>query len=271
MHLSLIPSIGGLPDVTKRDQIDAAVDLVKTHLSKNNITLQGIVNNAGVGFMFPMEIVPDENLRYMWEGSLRLSFQHFGQFRDANLFVFSFDGSVNYFGLVNVTRAFLPLLRDAPEERRRIIFIGSLSSFGLTKFFASYPAAKAAVELTADELRRELAPWGIKVTVLEPGIFHTKFTKNTAAAKEALDKLLATGSTLAKNYETPYMKFWQTATYPPTIPGNSLSKVAREIDYALRARFPPAKRGVGVDAHALQALALFIPDSVLDFAVRYIL
>lgn len=178
---------------------------------------------------------------------------------------------VNYFGTMNVTRTFLPLIKEAPVGRRRIIFIGSVSSAGITKFFGTYPATKVALEATADEMRRELRPWGVQVSVLEPGIFHTKFTKNTAASKTALEELVSSGSAITKDYEEAYLKFWKTAMYPPHVPGNDVIRVATAIDYALHARFAPAKRAVGTDAHAFQLLGMILPDSVLDLLVNFAL
>jgi NAD(P)-dependent dehydrogenase (short-subunit alcohol dehydrogenase family) len=232
-------------DVTKQDEVAACFETVRTTLEKSGKKLEAVINNAGLGFNLPTEILPEDRMRYLWE--------------------------VNYFGALRVTRVFLPLLREAPQDRRRIVFVGSVSSGGMTKFFATYSASKAAVEVSADELRRELLPWGVKVSVIEPGVFHTKFTKNTGIAKTEFESMVAGGSELAKSYEAKYLKFWKTAMYPPHIPGNGLNRVAEAIDYCVRARFPPAKRGVGTESHLLQGLAMVVPDSVQDFLVGMVL
>lgn len=177
---------------------------------------------------------------------------------------------MNYFGTLNITRKFLPLLRAAPRDRARIIFLGSLSALGETKFFGQYSQSKVAVELLADELRRELRPWGIKCSVVEPGIFHTKLNQHSGTASSAFEAYLASGAEEASTYEQAFRRFHANSTNPPVVPGNTMDKISKSIEYSLLAKYPPAKRGIGIDAHIMQGLCFFLPDSSIDLLSNYI-
>lgn len=178
--------------------------------------------------------------------------------------------SVNYFGALNVTRRFLPLLRAAPRGRARIIFLGSLSALGETKFFGQYSQSKVSIELLADELRRELRPWDIKCSVVEPGIFHTKLNQHASTTSAAFEAYIAAGSEEAKQYEAAFKRFHINSTNPPIIPGNTMDKVSKSIEYCILAKYPPAKRGIGIDAHIMQGLCWMLPDSAIDLMSNYI-
>lgn len=130
-------------DVTKKDQIDAAVREAERRLGRIDV----LVNNAGYGFLSGMEEASDAEARAQFD--------------------------VNFFGLCLVTRAILPLLR-----RQRSGFIVNLSSvagvFALAGS-AYYSATKFAVEALSEALAQEVAPFGIRVLIVEPGAFRTEF------------------------------------------------------------------------------------------------
>lgn len=106
---------------------------------------------------------------------------------------------VNVFGAVRVTREFLPLLRQAVGGR--VLLVASIGARMVYYPFASYCVSKFAVRAFADGLRREVAPWGIKVSVIEPfgyrtSILNSKATIDYIEAKweeldEPLKKILA--------------------------------------------------------------------------------
>jgi NAD(P)-dependent dehydrogenase (short-subunit alcohol dehydrogenase family) len=122
--------------------------------------LAGLVNNAGFNVSGPFLHQPAEQFRQIIE--------------------------VNFLGLVAVTRAFLPLLGaegNAPRARPgRIINIGSVQGIFAVPFMSAYAASKHAIEGFAQGLRRELIPFGISVSTIEPN-----FTKSDIFAKAAAD------------------------------------------------------------------------------------
>src|SRR4029450_8433146 len=125
-----------LLDVTSAEQIRAAAGLVDE--------LDGLVNNAGIARAAPLEFIPPDELRHQLE--------------------------VNVVGHVAVTQAFLPALRRA---RGRIVFMGSIAGKSALPFLSPYAASKHALEAVADSLRVEVRPFGIRVSIIEPGSIRT--------------------------------------------------------------------------------------------------
>ena len=101
--------------------------------------LDALVNNAGVVVGGPVEAIPLDELRRQLD--------------------------VNVIGQAAVTQAVLPRLR---ASRGRIVFLSSLSGRIATPMMGAYNASKFALEGMADALRMELAPWGIRVVIVEP-------------------------------------------------------------------------------------------------------
>jgi NAD(P)-dependent dehydrogenase (short-subunit alcohol dehydrogenase family) len=145
-------------DVTNPGQIAAGVVAVGRIVGERG--LWGLFNNAGVAVGGPLECVPIAEIRQQLE--------------------------VNVVGQVAVTQAFLPLLRKA---RGRILTTGSIAGFSTIPGLGPYSMSKHAVEAMSDALRRELRPFGIEVSLLEPGSIATdiwgKASTSVNQAREA--------------------------------------------------------------------------------------
>jgi NAD(P)-dependent dehydrogenase (short-subunit alcohol dehydrogenase family) len=142
-------------DVTDEESVAAAAEQVA---AAEPAGLHAVVNNAGVIVQGPQELLPAEE----WQRQ--------------------FD--VNVFGPARVTRVFLPLLRAA---RGRVVNISAPTARVAFPFLGPLSASKAALESLSDAARVELAPWGIRVVVVEPGALQTEiFTKAAHAAQIAL-------------------------------------------------------------------------------------
>jgi NAD(P)-dependent dehydrogenase (short-subunit alcohol dehydrogenase family) len=131
------------PNVTplKLDVTDTAdIEQAKKIIEGRTAGLFGLVNNAGVGNGGPLMDVSVEDLRAQFE--------------------------VNLFGVHQITQAVFPLLLEA---KGRIVMMSSDSGFFATPFFGSYCSSKFALEGYSDSLRREIAPYGVKVIIIEPG------------------------------------------------------------------------------------------------------
>lgn len=131
-------------DVTDHDAIQAAADSVGQELSDQGIS--ALINNSGIAISGPVEQVDIKAYRYQFE--------------------------VNYFGLIAVTKAFLPLLRQS-KTPAKIINISSISSKSHMPFLTPYASSKAAVDSLTHGLRRELLDQGIDVIVMNPGPIET--------------------------------------------------------------------------------------------------
>ncbi len=134
-------------DLTKADEIQQAYNKVNEKYGRIDV----LVNNAGVGFAGAIEEATREEIRYVFEA--------------------------NFFGALELTRAFLPLFR---KQKQGHIF--QISSHGGVKAFAGfgiYNASKFALEGFSEALAQEIAPLGIKVTIVEPGPFRTRFASSS--------------------------------------------------------------------------------------------
>jgi NAD(P)-dependent dehydrogenase (short-subunit alcohol dehydrogenase family) len=130
-------------DVTDQEQAAAAVSAGVERFGRVDV----LVNNAGYGLFGGVEEISDAEARAVFD--------------------------TNVFGLLNVTRAALPTLRS--QGAGHIINIGSSAGFFSSAGRGLYGASKSAVEAITEALHAELAPLGIRATVVEPGSFRTQF------------------------------------------------------------------------------------------------
>jgi retinol dehydrogenase-16 len=128
-------------DITKQTDIDAAYDLIK---EKTN-TLHSLVNNAGVSTSGYIDWMTMESMRHIMD--------------------------VNFFGHVAMTKKFLPLL--IAKRHSRVVNICSVAGIVTVSMKSAYSASKYALESFSDCLRREMAPWGLYVSIIEPGPMRT--------------------------------------------------------------------------------------------------
>ncbi|MGI8713123.1 MAG: SDR family NAD(P)-dependent oxidoreductase [Solirubrobacteraceae bacterium] len=168
---------------------------------------------------------------------------------------------VNVVGQVAVTQAVLPRLRAA---RGRVVFVSSLSGRGATPMFGPYNASKFALEGIADALRMELAPWGIRVALVEPAATDTDLWRN---ADRDVD--LATAA-LAPDHRTLYAK--HLAGFRKTIPSAQriaapVDGVAAVIERALTDRRPRARYVVGRGPRVQLLVSQVLPTRVFDALV----
>ncbi|WP_194791619.1 oxidoreductase [Pseudomonas sp. UFMG81] len=93
--------------------------------------------------------------------------------------------ATNVFGLLNVTRAVLPHMRR--QRSGHVINISSLGGYQAYMGWGVYGSTKFAVEGISEAMHQELAPLGVKVTVVEPGFFRTDFLDEQSLVKTALE------------------------------------------------------------------------------------
>lgn len=148
-------------DVTKPDQIRQAVEKVERAFGGIDI----LVNNAGYGLIGALEETSPDEYRPMFE--------------------------VNFFGAVEMIRAVLPLMRR--RRRGHIVNLSSIAGLTCRAGYGFYGASKFALEGASEALAQEVAPLGIKVTLVEPGPFRTDFAgRSLAAAATVIDDYAAT-------------------------------------------------------------------------------
>lgn len=154
-------AIGIKLDLTNSTEIQHAFEFVKSNVDKLDV----LVNNAGLGFAGAIEETSNEELRAVFEA--------------------------NFFGILALTKTFLPLLRQ--QKRGHIIQISSHGGFKAFAGFGIYNASKFALEGFSEALAQEIAPLGIKLTIVEPGPFRTNFAGSSLKfAEQKIDDYLAT-------------------------------------------------------------------------------
>jgi NAD(P)-dependent dehydrogenase (short-subunit alcohol dehydrogenase family) len=216
-------------DVTDPEQIAAAAERIGAEADGR---LDGLVNNAGIAVPGPLETLPLDDFRRQVE--------------------------VNLTAQVAVTQAMLPLIRPA---RGRIVFIASIGGRIAFPLNGAYHAAKFGVEAVGDVFRQELRPWGISVSIVEPGSIDTPIWErgeqnvNEIEARAHPDQEALYGKAIAS-----FRKVVQDLADR----GISPEKVAEAISHALEADRPRTRYLVGLDAKLQARLKVLIPDRIFD-------
>jgi NAD(P)-dependent dehydrogenase (short-subunit alcohol dehydrogenase family) len=197
--------------------------------------LDGLVNNAGVAVGGPIETLDLDALRRQLE--------------------------VNVVGQVAVTQSMLPLLREA---RGRIVLMSSVGGRMSLPYLAPYHASKFALEAVGDALRMEVQPFGIDVSIIEPGSIKTPFWgKGTEQVDEILGSMKPSQREL---YEEPARAATEAARKAEQR-GIPPDRVAKAVEHALTAERPRTRYLVGVDARIQAGLRRVMPDRLLDRAI----
>ena len=214
-------------DITESEQIAAAAERVRTDAGGR---LDGLVNNAGVAIPSPLETIPIEDFRRQIE--------------------------INLTAQVAVTQALLPALRAA---RGRIVFLSSIGGLQAFPFTGAYHAAKFGIEAVGDVFRQELRPWGISVSVVEPGSIDTPIWERGERMVEDIGGAEQRDALYGKRIEGYRQAIKELAErgIPP-------EKVAKVIEHALSASRPRTRYLVGLDAQVQARLKPLIPTRLFD-------
>lgn len=137
-------------DVTNPEQVQQVVTQAYAHFGKLDV----LVNNAGYSLLAAVEEASDEQIRDLFDA--------------------------NYLGMVRVLRAALPLLRQ--QGSGHILGVSSGLGIGSMPLIGFYAASKWAVEALHESLAQEVRPFGLFVTIVEPGAYATDFGKSAKVA-----------------------------------------------------------------------------------------
>jgi NAD(P)-dependent dehydrogenase (short-subunit alcohol dehydrogenase family) len=204
-------------DVTSLASINAAVERT---LAKTGGRLDAVVHNAGVAAGGAFEDLPDSELRRVME--------------------------TNFFGVLELTRALLPTFRA--QRSGRIVVVSSESAFAGQPANSIYCASKWAVEGWAESIAFEVSPYGIDVSLIEPGPYIT-------AIWDTSPRISPDGS--------PYRNWVQymfcAGDAHLAARGRDPQEVAVKIGDVLEARRPSFRTPVGALAHISHFLHGKIP------------
>ncbi|MGD2134874.1 MAG: SDR family oxidoreductase [Gemmatimonadales bacterium] len=218
-----------LLDVTDAQSVAAAVAEIEAVPS----AFVGVVNNAAISIPGPLEFMPIEEVRRQLD--------------------------VNFLGAVRVTQAMLPSIRAA--GRGRIVNVSSINARLAQPWIGVYSASKWAMEGWSDALRRELRPWNIAVSIVQPGAVATPiFERSRASGKELAASLPARAHEL-------YPDILRALLHRPgRTPRHAIApdRVARAIAKALTVRRPRVRYLVGRDTRLVALLSAVLPTRVID-------
>jgi len=213
-------------DVTDATQIGAAAARIE---AEPEAGLDGLVNNAGVAIPGPLETLPVDEFRRQIE--------------------------VNLTGHVAVTQALLPAIRGA---RGRVVFISSIGGRVALPLTGAYHAAKFGIEAVGDVFRQELRPWGIAVSIVEPGSIDTPIWERgeRTADETATPRREALYGRPIERYRKVIRDTAERGIAP--------EKAAEAIEHALSAKRPRARYLVGREARLAARAKLLIPTRIFD-------
>jgi NAD(P)-dependent dehydrogenase (short-subunit alcohol dehydrogenase family) len=219
-------------DVTDTGSIAEAVTAIFATAGR----IDALVNNAGYGQYGAVEDVSPEEWRAQFD--------------------------VNFFGALAVLRAVLPAMREA--HRGTVVNVSSIAGKVTVPFAGAYCASKHALEAISDALRVELAPWRIRVVVVEPGPIGTRFGDRT---RQATARILSTPGPYSRFYENAEKaseRQFQRGRRRP-------EAVARVIIDAIESKRPKTRYRVAPLARVLVPLKGITSDRFLDRRMKRML
>ncbi|KAK3095723.1 hypothetical protein FSP39_018094 [Pinctada imbricata] len=228
-----------LLDITKQDDIDNLLTTLNGKLPHGS-GLTGLINNAGVlGVCGLLESLGSD--------------QYIQAFQ------------VNVFGMIDVTKALLPLLRIG---KGRIVITSSYAGKFGAPFMGPYFSTKHAVESYSESLRRELYHDSVSVHVVVPGAFRTPVL-NLKRFEEDLTEHFHKMSTESKEYYgmdmikmiNKYVVNLEASRDP------DFGKVVNAYQHALTSSYPKIRYKVGIDCKILLAMVHYLPEWLTDLII----
>ncbi|GAA1975718.1 SDR family NAD(P)-dependent oxidoreductase [Isoptericola halotolerans] len=194
--------------------------------------LRAVVNNAGLAANAPVETLPLEDWRAVFD--------------------------VNVFGAVALTQALLPALH---RSSGRVVNITSIGGKVAMPAFGAYSGSKFALEAISDSLRQELAPHGVQVVIVEPGGMRTEMgSRGTSAAEGQLERMTPRQRDLYGETMSAFLGY--AAALDRT--GITADEAARTVMTAITAARPRTRYTIGREAALLSRLIRFVSDRTLD-------
>lgn len=187
-----------------------------------------LLNCAGIAQPGPLEVLPEALLRQQFE--------------------------TNVFGFLRVVRALVPHMRRSGGGR--ILNVGSIAGSVPTPNLGAYSASKAALEALSHTLRQELAPFGIRVIYIEPGLVRTPFDQRAQRAFEAVPVAGSAYASLIRDVTVTNDRARRVAA--------GTEPVVRVIVRAARCRRPASRYAVTVNGRLALWLHHLLPTAWWD-------
>ena len=225
-----VRNAGDAPEGTTELVFDVTDDEGVRDVAARIDELDGLVANAGIAVASPLEFLPAPELTRQLD--------------------------VNVVGQVRVLQAVLPQLRRA---RGRVVLMGSIGGRSAMPFLGAYAMSKFALEAMADALRLELAPFGLKVALIEPGSIATPIWSKP---QKTVDEFPPEARELYGARVAQFRARAEAAARDAVPP----VEVAKAVEHALTSDSPKARYLVGRDAKRRAAIER-LPDRLRDKAL----
>ncbi len=215
-------------DVTEDASVRKAVERVLASAGRIDV----LVNNAGIGSDGPIEDTDDDEAKEVFE--------------------------TNFFGVLRVTRAVLPTMRE--QRSGTIVNVSSLSGKVSTPYGGIYSASKYALEAASEALYYEVHPFGIRVLIIEPGGFETRMGEHDWRVRRFTER-------------SPYFEYERRFSESMTrLPGRGEGRnpqvVAQAIYDAIYTDRPKLRYLVGEDAEMIAGLRRQLDDEQFEQTMR---
>jgi len=221
-------------DIFEMDVTDvASVDRAVSEIGAKYGSLDVLINNAGMAVGGAFEDLTQAEIRWVME--------------------------TNFFGVQNVTRAVIPLMR--PQRAGRIINLSSVSGFYGAPGLGAYNASKWALEGFSESLAHELSFFGIHVILIEPASYKTKIFKENIH--------------LAGNFSNPRSPYFAISRHLKECVDAQLADnhrnpedVVRVIEHAVVARNPKFRYQTEIEGKTMYLLKRFLPTRMVTWLIR---
>ncbi len=225
---------GGTVEILRLDVTDKTTikNAVKQIAAKHGY-IDVLINNAGIGFGGFFEDLSDSEIRQIME--------------------------INFFGVQNVTREVIPLMRQ--RKRGKIINISSVSGFSTSPAFGAYNASKWALEAFSESLRYELKLFGIDVLLIEPGTYRTKIFDENAHYAENYDNPESPYYPVSQRLRKKIMEYVEDCH-------KDIEEVPRLVEKLIRAANPSFRNIPDIESKLLYILRRVLPFSLYSWIIR---
>ena len=210
-------------DITKEESVKSLVETISAQAGRLDV----LINNAGYGSHGAVEAVSLEEARYQFE--------------------------VNVFGLINLTRLILPIMRK--QRSGKIINVSSMVGKVSVPMSGWYSASKHALEALSDALRLEVQQFGIEVVVIEPGGVKTEFNNI------AIERVNQASSIDA--YQS-WIEAWTKVLRSSDKNGAEPEVIAEVITQAVQAKQPKSRYAAPFESKFFLFLKWLLSDRLFD-------
>jgi len=217
-------------DVTIEEDIQSAFNEINKKFDKDKEFV--LVNNAGIAVAGPIEALPLDEWRKLYD--------------------------VNLFAAVRMTQIFLPLVR---QTKGRVVNVGSISGQISSPFLAPYCSSKFALRSFSDSLRRELLPLGVKVVLIEPGPVRTEIWSKSISHSEEQSRKMSDEMKATYGARIDSLRSSVKETVKEAIP---VEIVARSMVKAIVGDHPRLNYLLGRRIRLHAALGKYLPARLVD-------